>query len=414
MIRMGNRIFVPAVIAALCLAATAAGEEWNRFRGPNGTGLGDARNLPAEWAPRDIEWSVELPGPGHSSPVFWGNWLFLNCSTPEGDAALTVALDADAGRVLWRKAFRGGGFVLHRNNTFASSTPATDARHVYVAHQAGDELTLHALDHAGEAVWEFPLGKVESQHGFGHSPIVHDGLVIYSQDGINAGRIVALDTATGELRWQVPRSTGRADYSTACLYQPATGPALLIFNSQEDAITAIEPKTGRVAWTSPPVLDKRSVSSPIVADGLLISTCGSGGGGNYAVGLRPPTTPAAAAEEIWKVRRSAPYVPTPLALGQWLFLWSDGGVVTCVEAASGDELWRERVGGDFFSSPVYADGKLYNVSTTGQIVVLHAGPEYRLLGLTELEEKSHATPAIALGRIYVRTLTRLHCLPPTR
>lgn len=407
-------MFLPSVAAALCLLSTVVGDEWNRFRGPNGTGLGEAANLPAHWEPAAFRWSVDLPGPGHSSPVFWGNRLFLNCASPEGDAALTVAVDAETGRLLWRKAFPGGGFVLHRNNTSASSTPATDSLRVYVAHQTGDELTLHALDHAGEAVWDFALGKVASQHGFGHSPIVHDGLVIYSKDGISPGRIVALDAGTGELRWEVPRSAGRADYSTACLYQPPTGAAWLIFNSQEDAITAVEPRSGRVIWTSAAVLDKRSVSSPVVADGLLISSCGSGGGGNYVVALRPSATAGEPPVEVWTVRRSAPYVPTPLALGKWLFLWSDGGVVTCVEAASGEEVWRDRVGGDFFSSPVFADGKLINVSTSGQLVALNAGPESKLLGRTELGEVSHATPAVAHGRLYVRTLTRLHCLPPAR
>jgi outer membrane protein assembly factor BamB len=397
---------------ALCLLTgiLATGDEWNRFRGPNGTGLGEATGLPAKWDATDFAWSLELPGPGHSSPVLWGNRLFVNCTDAGGEAALTVAVDAETGRLLWQKAFDGGGFTLHRNNSFASSTPAVDARHVYVAHQAGKALSLHALDHAGETAWTFPLGDVESQHGFGHSPIVHNGLVIYSKDGINPGRIVALDAATGELRWEVPRSRGRADYSTPCIYQPANGPALLIFNTQEDAINAIEAATGKVAWTSAAVLDKRSVSSPVVADGLLISSCGSGGGGNYVVALRPPATTGGKPEKVWEVRRSAPYVPSPLALGKWLFLWSDGGVATCVEAASGEEIWRNRVGGDFFSSPVFADGKLYNVSTTGQLIALAAGPEYQLLGRTELDETCHATPAVALGSLYLRTLTRLHRL----
>ncbi|MCP5520363.1 MAG: PQQ-like beta-propeller repeat protein [Verrucomicrobiales bacterium] len=411
---MRHHLFHLAATSALCLTATAISGEWNRFRGPNGTGLGEATNLPARWETADFAWTLDLPGPGHSSPVFRGDRLFVNCASPEDGAVLTLAVDANTGRLLWRKAFGGGGFVTHRNNTLASSTPATDARHVYVAHQAGDQVTLYALDHAGETAWKFPLGNVESQHGFGHSPIVHRDLVIYSKDGINPGRIVALDAATGTLRWEVPRSGGRADYSTPCVHQPTPGPALLIFNTAEDAITAVEATTGRVAWVSPPVLDKRSVSSPIVADGLLISSCGSGGGGNYVVALRPPSTADAAPEKAWEIRRSAPYVPTPLALGQWLFLWSDGGVVSCVATATGDPVWRERVGGDYFSSPVFADGKLYNVSTAGQIVAIEAGPAFKLLGRTELGEVSHATPAVALGRLYVRTLTRIHCLPPVR
>jgi outer membrane protein assembly factor BamB len=399
---------------AVVLLATGSAQEWPRFRGPNGTGVGAVAGLPAHWNATNYRWSVRLPGPGHSSPVLWGQRLFLNCAASDGQATLTVCLDADTGRRLWRHAFPGGGYRLHRNNTFATSTPATDAQRVYVAYEHGDQATLAALDHAGKLVWEFPLHTVKFQHGLGHSPIVEGDLVLFSDDQILPGRIVALEAATGKLRWEVPRSAGRADYSTPCRYQPSTGSPWLICNTQEDGISALDPRTGRLLWQSDRVLDKRCVSSAVVADRLLISTCGSGGGGNYVVALRPPAQSGAAPEVAWQIRRSAPYVPTPLALGKLLFLWNDGGIVSCVTARSGKVLWRKRVGGNFFSSPVCADGKLFGVSTTGQVVVLAAKEQFALLGRTELGEQCHATPAIANGAIYFRTLTHVHCLPGNR
>ncbi len=398
-------------LLALGLLGTAGAREWPRFRGPNGTGRGIAPGLPVRWGTNDYRWTVKLPGPGHSSPVLWGRRLFVNCAAPDGKSTLTVALDADTGRLLWRHTFPGGGYRLHRNNTFATSTPAADAERVYVAYENGDQAALAALDHAGEPAWEFPLRTVKFQHGLGHSPIVDGDLVIFSDDQILPGRIVALEAATGKLRWEAPRRAGRADYSTPCRHQPPDGPAALVFNSQENGITAFDPGSGRLLWQSKRVLDKRCVSSAVVADGLLISTCGSGGGGNYVVALRPPDQPGAAPEVAWTLRRSAPYVPTPLAVGRLLFLWSDGGIVSCVEAATGKTLWRKRVGGNFFSSPVYTDGKLFGVSTTGEVVVLAATDHFTLLGRTELGEQCHATPAIARGAIYFRTLTRLCCLP---
>ncbi|RME93615.1 MAG: hypothetical protein D6766_07885, partial [Verrucomicrobia bacterium] len=393
-------------LAASVLWAVGLGvhaqSEWPRFRGPNGAGLGQATHLPAQWEAEDALWNVTLPGSGHSSPVVHGRRLYVNGAASNGESALTMALDADTGRLLWQRAFPGGGFRIHRNNSFASSTPAVDEHHVYVTHQHADRLFLHALDHEGRDVWQFPLGPVQSQHGLAHSPIVHDGRVILSLDTINPGRIVALEARSGRLLWEVPRSPGRADYSTPCVITNRAGQPRLVFNSQEDGITAVDPTTGRVVWQSGKVLDKRSVSSPIQVAGLLISTCGSGGGGNYVVALRPPKTPAARPEIAWTIRRSAPYVPTPIAVDGLLFLWSDGGVVTCVEPATGRELWRRRVGGDYFSSPVCADGKIYNLSTTGRLVVLAAGREFRRLGETGLGEGGHATPAIAHGRLYVR------------
>jgi outer membrane protein assembly factor BamB len=184
-------------------------------------------------------------------------------------------------------------------------------------------------------------------------------------------------------------------------------PPLMVFNSQEDGVAALDPQDGHRAWQLDRVLDKRSVSSPVIAGGIVTASCGSGAGGNYVVALRPPQSPGAAPTVAYEIRRSAPYVPTPLALGDLLFLWSDGGIVTCVDAATGREHWQQRVRGNYFSSPVCADGKLYGVSTTGEVVVLAASKEFKELGRSALGETSHATPAIAGGRIYFRSLSQL-------
>lgn len=387
-------------------------QEWTRFRGPNGSGVGQAAGLPAQWSRDAAVWEVRLPGPGHSSPVLWGPRVFINCATDSGQRLAVVALDATDGRTVWTRDFSAGGFTLHRNNTFASSTPAVDEHRLYVAWQHDGAITLMALTHGGEPVWDFAVGACEFQHGMGHSPVVHAGLVIFSNDQIGPGRIVALDAATGALRWEAPRKPGRGDYSTPCVVT-SDGRDRLVFNTCEDRIAALDAGSGRIVWQSGAVLDKRSVSSPVVADGLLISSCGSGGGGNYVVALEAPSEPGGRPTEVWRIRQSAPYVPTSLARDDLLFLWADVGVVSCVETRSGTVLWRQRVGGNYFSSPVFADGKLYGVSTEGEIVALAAGRDFALLGRTALEENCHATPAVANGRLYVRTLTRLFCFGAT-
>jgi len=383
-------------------------QEWTRFRGPNGSGCGLATNLPSRWAEADFRWRVRLPGVGHSSPVLWGDRLCVTGAEDQSRHLLVVCLNADTGMERWRRGFPLPAYTIHRNNTLATATPATDERRVYLARVEGKDLRLTALEHAeGAPAWEYTLGPLRTEHGLGHSPMVYDGRVILAYDHDLSGGIVALEASTGRLLWKTPRRSGRADYSTPCLFDSGTVEPYLVVNTQEDGIGAIKAATGRVVWQLDDVLSMRSVSSPIVASGLVFGTCGSGGGGNYLVALRPGRDRAGRPEVAYQIRKSAPYVPTPLASGELLFLWSDGGIVTCARAATGEAIWQERVGGNYFSSPVLADGKLINLSTTGDVVMLAARARYELLGRNALGEVGHATPAVARGCLFVRTLTQL-------
>lgn len=399
---------------ALLLVGGVLGQEWTRFRGPNGTGLGVATNLPAKWTEADFGWQIRLPGSGHSSPVLWGDHLFVTCADAAAGQWRLVCIDVAKGNPAWQREVPLPAYPLHRNNTFATASAVVDAERVYVPRVDGGNLRVSAFSSAGTPAWEYDAGPFRTEHGLGHSPIRHGSLVILAVDHDLAGRIIALDAGSGRLVWESPRQPGRADYSTPCLFQVADASPLLIFNTQEDGIGALDPTNGRLAWSSGGRLNMRSVSSPVVAAGLLISSCGSGGGGNYVVALRPPAKPGDEPTPAYEVRKSAPYVPTPLALGELLFLWSDAGIVSCLEASSGRIHWQERVGGNYFSSPVCADGKLFGVSTTGEVVVLAAGREFKELGRTPLGEPAEATPAIAHGHLYFRTLTRLVCVGPRR
>lgn len=402
------RHFMTVCLAVVVLTAwTTSAQEWTRFRGPNGTGISDAKTIPAQWTEGDLNWKVQLPGGGHSSPVVWGDRVFLNCADALSGEFVHLCVSADDGTVLWQHRYPFGSYRIHKFNSFASGTPALDERNVYFIRQNSDRCYLVALTHAGTPVWEFDLGPFDSQHGAAHSPIVYQDLVVVAYDQKGPGRIVAVDRGAGELRWEIPRSAGKADYSVPCLLTESGQPDLLLFNSGEDGINAVEPVTGRVRWKTGAVLDKRSVSSPIFIKGMTFASCGSGGGGNYVVAIEPPPTGQGEAMVKYEVRRSAPYVPAPLIHDDLLFLWSDGGIVTCLDARSGKEHWRERVGGNFFSSPICIDGRIYNASAEGEMVVVQAGPEFEVLGRTDLGEGTRATPAVARGRMYVRTFTHL-------
>jgi outer membrane protein assembly factor BamB len=177
-------------------------------------------------------------------------------------------------------------------------------------------------------------------------------------------------------------------------------------------ITFVNPSTGRTLWEQVDLFDKRTVSSCLVAEGLLIGTCGSGGGGNYLVALKPGNVAKGSSPSLaYKLRRSIPYVPTSLAKGGLLFLWSDSGIVTCMRGKSGEIVWQERVEGRFFSSPVWAQERLFCISTTGKVVVLSATEKFRQLAVNNLGEATHSTPALAKGRLFLRTLGHLICVP---
>lgn len=392
----------------LSLALPCPAQEWTRFRGPNGSGISEAKTIPTTWTEKDFNWRVPLPGAGHSCPVLWGTKVFITTGDDQAGQFDVLCLSAADGRVLWQKAFPFASYRKHDNNTFASSTPAVDEHRVYVCWSVPNRYTLVALDHEGKQVWEKDLGPFVSQHGNGTSPIVYHDNVILADEQDGESFLIAVNAATGETRWKTPRKTAEAAYSTPCVYQPKEGKPELIFNSHAHGISALDPENGHVLWDFASAFDKRSVSSPLIAAGLIIGSCGSGGGGNYVVAVHPgdPTT-GKKPELAYSIRRSASYVPTSICVGEHLFLWGDGGIVSCVQAATGEVKWQERVGGNFFGSPVCVDNRLFCVSTRGDVVVMQASDHFQVLATNSLGEVTHSTPAVAGGRMYIHTSKHL-------
>ncbi len=395
------------LVAVVLLSPQVCAQEWSRFRGPNGAGVGEVKGLPLRWTDKDITWKVKLPGVGHSSPIAWGPRLFVTCGEDSGKRTL-LCLNAVDGEQLWARAFPGEKHGKHADNSFATATPAADERHVYVTWGGPKEYLVVALDHDGDIAWRVDLGPFRTGHGFGPSPIVHDDLVIVPNDQDGAGFLVALDRGTGKVRWKLPRKS-KATYTTPCVYQPKGMRPELIFTSYEHGVTAVDPKSGKVNWELD-VFDKRhvetSISSPVVAGDLVLAMSGWLGVRQEVVAVRGRGKPA----EAYRITRSAPLCPTPLVVGDLLFLWSDGGIVTCADVRTGETHWRERVSGSYYSSPVCTGKYVLNVSRDGEVVVLAAAKKYELLTTNRLDEGSHASPAIIAGRLYLRTFSHLYCL----
>jgi outer membrane protein assembly factor BamB len=269
--------------------------------------------------------------------------------------------------------------------------------------------TVVALDHEGREVWQRDLGPWVSQHGHGASPIVFEDLVIVPNDQDGKSFVVALDRKTGQVRWQTDRKSSRAAYATPCIYRPLSPSPEVILTSLACGMTGVDAKTGKVNWEIPDVFPapKRVVASPVVAGGLVLAQCGEGGSGVHVVAVRPPPAAGEKPAVAWKVTRSPPYIPMPVIKGDRVFFWSDSGTASCVRLESGEEVWREKIGGTFYASPLCVGGRIYNISAKGEVVVLAAADQYELLARNNLGEKCHATPAVAGGRMYLRTWSHL-------
>jgi outer membrane protein assembly factor BamB len=402
---MVRRSCLFAFALLLLLSSVANAQEWTRFRGPNGNGMGKAANLPVSFTEADCNWKVTLPGEGHSSPVLWGKRIFLT-SAERGKRHL-LCLNATDGKTLWTKSYEYVAYRMHEYNTAASATPTIDKDHVYVLWPANESFLVVALSHDGKEVWRRDFGRFPTQHGGAPSPILYEGLLIFAMEPEDSvGALLALDAKTGETRWKKERSSRAAPYASPLLYQPKTGPVELIFTSTAHGFLSLDPKTGAVNWELPRVFRARCVSSPIQVGDLIFQTAGTGGGEREAVAVRP--LGAGRAEVVYKMPpRGISYVPTPLLVGENLFLWGDGGIVVCIKPSTGEIQWQERVGGNYFGSPVCADGKIWAMNAKGELVVIAASGTFKELGRVDLGEPSHSTPAIADGVLYLRTKSHL-------
>jgi outer membrane protein assembly factor BamB len=397
----------------LLMAATASAQEWPRFRGPNGDGISDAKTVPVEWTETDIRWRAALPGEGISSPVVWGERLFVTSAEPDLGRRHLICLRATDGDELWRQSATFSPYKKHTVNTFATSTPAVDAERVYQVWQSAESSVLLAFTHDGSPAWEFALDAFSEGHGGGISPIVWNDLVVLACDQQGPSYLVAVDRKTGQQRWKTPRRSKRAGYSTPCVYHVPGRPDELIFTEWKHGITGVDPRTGSVRWEVPCFgqQTERAIASPIIAGDLIIGTCGFVTSDKHCVAVRPSESGRVSeAKEVFRVERGAPHLPTPLAYNGRLFLVTEKGIASSVRLDDGEVVTTKRIGGNYSASPICIDGRLYAVSDDGEVVVLKADDSLEVLARNPLGEPSRATPAVSGGRLYLRTMSQVLCL----
>lgn len=419
-----------ALLFVLFTAVTAVGD-WPHWRGPETNGVSTATDLPVEWAANEgVLWRQPLPGAAGSTPVLAGGRLFL--TTPDEAELLLAAFDATTGQPLWQRTLTTGTSVFRGDEgNLASASPATDGKSVVAVMGDG---TMACYQVTGEPVWKVSLSDrltpLDIQFGYASSPIVRDGRV-YLQwihgDGdaeTHEARVACFDLANGETVWVTGRRTGASkecEHSYASPVIAGEGETAVFVTHGADATVAYDLGTGeerwRVAGMNPtgsyhPTL--RFVASPAVGDGLVVVPTAKKGA-VIAVRLGGSGDLTGTDQQAWRLSRGTPDVPSPIVDEGLVYLCGENGNLTCLEAATGKQIYRQRTVGDRHrASPLLADGKLYLTSRGGVVTVVRAGREFEILAQNDMGEPISSSPIAADGVLYLRTFSALYAIGERR
>lgn len=420
--------FILATLTLFSVSVLSA-SDWSRFRGPNGTGVANTTGLPAVVDDSTTLWKIPV-GKGWSSPVLWQDMVIVTAETSATKRAV-IAISAKDGKELWRHEEEFTPHPIHKTyNTYASSSAFVDAERIYINWSSGTNIQALALDHKGKLLWRNDhVADYIHEHGTGISPIVVDGLMIVRSefDWQRDGKvytdvpeqqkwkscIVALDAKTGKQVWKLDIPNCLNTFSTPVVHDLKGGAKELICADNGSGVMGIALKTGKINWQSNPGYKQRSLGSGVLSDDFYFCTFGTGGGVKEIAALdlksgKPKSVP-------FDIPKGLPYVPSPLVIGDKMYLLGDGGIMRCVEFKTGKVIYEERVEGTqgsakFFSSPVAADGKIYCASQQGDLIVLKAGPKFEKIAASKLDGPVNSVPAIGDKRIFVRTANSLYCI----
>lgn len=414
---MHRSLFVVACLG-VSLAA-AAGPEWPQWRGADGRGVSPARDLPAQWSPDQLVWKLDLPGHSAATPALWGDRIFL--STPQGEDIELWCVTRD-GKLLWKRKVGTGNKQLGWNskNNFATPSPVTDGRHVWLLAGSGD---LACFDFDGREIWHRNLaadhGPITCDFGLGASPLLfRDRLFFPCIHRRAESYLLAIDKETGRDVWKTMRPTeaieeSRDAYSSPAVFIKPDGKAEIVLCAA-DVATAYDYDDGHETWrhgdinlTNNPTL--RIVVTPVTTPELIYVTSAKGGP-LYAI--RPGGQgDVTSSHRVWTRSEHTPDVATPAVTDDLLYMVKEKGIVTCLDAKTGEEKWSERLDSGYFPcSPLVADGKVYVASEQGKVYVLAAGPKYELLATNTLDDAILASPVADEGRLYFRTENALVCI----
>jgi outer membrane protein assembly factor BamB len=426
----------------LLLASTAFAENWPQFRGPEGNGHSGAQGLPLTWSEtQNVKWKTPIHGRAWSSPVIWADQIWLTTATEDGRQLFAVCLDRNSGKIVHDlKLFEvANPQFAHKFNSYGSPTPVIEEGRVYVTFGSPGTACLDTK--TGKVLWERRDFVCNHFRGAGSSPIIFQNLLFMNFDGSDHQFIAALDKNTGKTVWRKERSVDykdlgpdgkpeaegdwRKSYATPHIAMFNGKPVLL--SSGAKAHYGYEPLTGNELWRVEERSCHSAASRPVIGDGLIFIPAGFSKG--LLLAIRPPggesrehsvvdaakvtaanptVSSPSGLQVAWKSTRNAPNKPSILLVRDLLFMIDDAGIASCLEAKTGAEVWRERVGGNYSASPVEADGRIYFVSEEGKTTVVEASRQFKVLAENKLDDGFMASPAISGKALYLRTKTHLY------
>ena len=431
--------WILGVVALGIFSLPVYAENWPGWRGPRHDGTTRETGFPLKWSASDnVAWKTAIPGRGHSSPIVWDDRLFLTSCIEGPDAKdkatprdrVLFCVDRKGGRILWQKTIVASKLEpIHSENSYSSSTPATDGKLVYVTSFDIPNAIVAAYDFAGNEVWKKSPGEFQSTHGFGIPPILYKDFVIVNCDQDGEGRkkpayIVALDKKTGEEKWRIDRPRRIRSYCPPLIVE-AGGKMQMVLTGCW-TVASYDPDTGKPIWNIKGPTEQ-FVASMIYHKEHFYLTAGfptyhvmcikPNGIGDISEDLTidakatpPKVEPNPNSGVVWHETKGAGYVPSPVAHGENIFLVHDDGRASCRDALTGKLHWLERLGKHYHASPVEADGRIYFVDDSGHTHVVKADAKFEVLAENPLGEACSSSPAFSRGQIFIRGANHLFCI----
>lgn len=415
---MRGRGILAVILFLMSVPQVGWADNWTRFRGPNGQGVSAETNLPLKWsADTNVAWKTPIPGTGWSSPIVFGNRVFLTTATEQGASCRVICVHRNDGRLLWNsEVHRQKPGAKRRQNSYATPTPVTDGKRVYAVFYDG---TAVAVDYTGKRVWKSNEVSFFSLHGLGASPILTDGKLIMPFDGSSRQEqrlgwkipwdravIVAWDAETGAVAWKGKRGMSRVGHVTPILLNDGTQ----LVSAGGDRVQGFDVKTGKRIW-SVYSQGEGVTPSPVVAGSLLITSSGFEAPTMRAIRMGG-SGDVTETHIAWEQKKGVSAMASPLYVKPYVYTISRDNILHCLEASSGKVVWQRRLKGVHSASPILADGRIYITSEDGVTRVVEPGSRYKELAHNVIDEKSLATLAVSAGHFFLRTAENLYCIGP--
>jgi len=387
-------------------------ENWPGWRGPRGDGSSVETNVPLTWDAtknEGVAWKVAVPYGGHSSPVVWGDRIFVTGADEANPRRMLTAFDRTSGKLLWEREIAKTPLEKkHKLNSWASGTPATDGVLVYVAFLDEKEMLVSAYDLHGHERWTVRPGVFSSVHGYCSCPVLFEKTVIVNGDHDGNAYLVALDRETGKTIWKTPRENKTRSYCTPII-RDIDGRTQMILSGSK-CVASYDPRTGQRHW----ILDgptEQFVASPVENKGLIFITGGFPDKHILAIDPRGSGQITEESHVKWHhLNKGVSYVPSPVAADRFFYCVADGGIGGCYDAVTGEIKWQERLGRHHSGSLVAAAGRVYFLDDDGITHVLEVGPEFKVLATNPLGEEAYSSPAISQGQMFIRGEKHLFCI----